>query len=157
MCFHRHCEKAQELWLWDPEAHSEFVPTNTEWNRSGDLCPEELPSKQLVVLGWKGAWNRYFDSNKCIFLISDLWMKKKSIMRWWDEKKMRWGREAWQGTAQRGKHLGGKAAMGLQSWMDRQNQSQDRCPPAALGGQTSPTPAAVSAQAGLCTKNSLLL
>lgn len=121
------------------------------------LCPEELPSKELGVLGWKGAWKMCFDSNKCIFLISDLWMKKKSIMcsfGWWDEKKRRWGREAWQGAARTGKHLGGKAAMGTQCWRDRQSQSQDRSPPAAVGGQTSPAPAAVSAQAGLCTANS---
>lgn len=145
-----HCEKVQKLWLWDSEDQSEFVPINTDYNRSGDLCPEELPSKELVVFGWKGAWNVCFDSNRCIFLISDFWVKKKSIKRWWDEKERRWGREAWHGTAQREKHLSGKAGMGIQCWRDRQSQGQDRSPPAAVGGWTSPTPT------GLCTTNSSL-
>lgn len=111
-----------------------------------DLCLEELSSKQLVFLGWKGAWEMYFGSNKCIFLSCGFWMKKKSIRRWWDEKKKRWGREAWQGTARRGRHRSGKAEMGMQCWGDRRSQSKDRSHTASVGGQTSPTPAAVFAQ-----------
>lgn len=89
------------------------------------LCPEELPSKELGVLGWKGAWNMCFDSNKCIFLISDLWMKKKSIMGWWEEKEMRQGSLA--GSSMDRKALGWQSCNG----------------DAVLEGQTEPEPGQV--------------
>lgn len=75
---------------------------------------------QIVGSPWlEGSLEHVFWQQQVyfFFLISDFCMKKRSIMRWWDEKKRRWG-----------KHLGGKAAMGIQCWKDRQSQSQDRLP-----------------------------